>query len=109
MVHRTNMRSVDITAPPERVIDEILATPYSRVPVWENEPENIVGIVHAKDLLKQLRRVGGEAAKIDIRAIATKPWFVPTRPASTTSSMPSSSARRTWPSSSTSMARCRAW
>jgi CBS domain containing-hemolysin-like protein len=77
MVHRTNMRSVDIAAPPERVIDEVLATPYSRVPVWESDPENIVGIVHAKDLLKQLRRVGGDASKIDIRAIATKPWFVP--------------------------------
>jgi CBS domain containing-hemolysin-like protein len=77
MVHRTNMRSVDVTAPPDNVIDEILATPYSRVPVWENEPENIVGIVHAKDLLKQLRRVGGDAGKIDIRAIMTKPWFVP--------------------------------
>src|SRR5262249_24371574 len=77
MVHRTNMRSIDAAAPLERVIDEILATPYSRVPVWENEPENIVGIVHAKDLLKQLRRLGGDAAKIDIRGIATKPWFVP--------------------------------
>jgi magnesium and cobalt exporter, CNNM family len=77
MVHRTNMRSVDVGEPPDRVIDAILATPYSRVPVWENEPENIIGIVHAKDLLKQLRRVGGDAAKIDIRAITGKPWFVP--------------------------------
>jgi Mg2+/Co2+ transporter CorB len=59
------------------VIDAILATPFSRVPLWENEPENIIGIVHAKDLLKQLRRVGGDASKIDIRSIATKPWFVP--------------------------------
>ena len=42
------------------VIDAILATPFSRVPLWENEPENIIGIVHAKDLLKQLRRVNGD-------------------------------------------------
>jgi CBS domain containing-hemolysin-like protein len=77
MVHRTNMRSVDAAEPPDKVIDAILATPYSRVPLWENEPENIIGIIHAKDLLKQLRRVGGDAAKIDIRAIAHKPWFVP--------------------------------
>jgi CBS domain containing-hemolysin-like protein len=77
MVHRTNMRSVDVSEPPDKVIDAILATPFSRVPLWENEPENIIGIVHAKDLLKQLRRVGGDASKIDIRSIATKPWFVP--------------------------------
>ena len=77
MVHRTNMRSVDVSESPDKVIDAILATPFSRVPLWENEPENIIGIVHTKDLLKQLRRVGGDASKIDIRSIATKPWFVP--------------------------------
>jgi Mg2+/Co2+ transporter CorB len=77
MVHRTNMHSIDISEPPERIIDDILSTPYSRVPIWEGEPENIVGIVHAKDLLKQLKSVGGDASRIDIRAIATKPWFVP--------------------------------
>ena len=77
MVHRTNMHSVDISEPPEKVIEDILATPYSRVPVWENEPENIVGIVHAKDLLKAVKDAGGNMSKIDIRAIATKPWFIP--------------------------------
>ncbi len=77
MVHRTSMHSIDIGEAPEKVIDDILSTPFSRVPVWENEPENIVGIIHAKDLLKQLKKAGGDAAKIDIRAIAAKPWFVP--------------------------------
>jgi CBS domain containing-hemolysin-like protein len=77
MVHRINMRSVDISEPPEKVIEDVLATPYSRVPVWENEPENIVGIVHAKDLLKAIKDAGGNMSKIDIRAIATKPWFIP--------------------------------
>jgi Mg2+/Co2+ transporter CorB len=77
MVHRTNMHSVDVSAPPEKVIEDVLATPYSRVPLWENEPENIVGVVHAKDLLKAVKDAGGDMSKIDIRAIATKPWFVP--------------------------------
>ena len=77
MVHRTNMHSVNVAEPPERVVDAILATPYSRVPIWENEPENIVGIVHAKDILKQLRTEAGDVSRLDIRAIAAKPWFVP--------------------------------
>ena len=47
------------------------------MPLWENEPENIVGIVHAKDLLRAVKDAGGDMSKIDIRAIATKPWFVP--------------------------------
>ncbi|MBN8997115.1 MAG: DUF21 domain-containing protein [Rhizobiales bacterium] len=77
MVHRTNMHSIDVAEPPAKVIDDILSTPYSRVPIWESEPENIVGIVHAKDLLKQLRQTGGDATRINIRALATKPWFIP--------------------------------
>jgi Mg2+/Co2+ transporter CorB len=77
MVHRTNMHSINAAETPEKVIDDILSTPYSRVPIWENEPENIVGIVHAKDLLKPVKAAGGDLTKIDIRAIATKPWFVP--------------------------------
>jgi Mg2+/Co2+ transporter CorB len=77
MVHRTNMHSINVGESPDKVIDDILATPYSRVPIWENQPENIMGVLHAKDLLKQLKTLGGDLSKIDIRAIAKKPWFVP--------------------------------
>jgi Mg2+/Co2+ transporter CorB len=77
MVHRTNMHSVNVAEPIEKVIDDILAEPYSRVPIWENEAENIIGVLHAKDLLKEIRLHDGDMAKVDIHAIATKPWFVP--------------------------------
>jgi CBS domain containing-hemolysin-like protein len=77
MVHRTNMHVVNIGESAERIIDDILASPYTRVPIYESEPENIIGVVHAKDLLRALRRVGGDMAQVDVRSIATKPWFVP--------------------------------
>jgi len=77
MVHRTAMRTVNAGEPPEKIIDDILASPYTRVPIWENEPENIIGVVHAKDLLRTLKATGGDAEKVDIRQIAAKPWFVP--------------------------------
>jgi Mg2+/Co2+ transporter CorB len=45
--------------------------------LWVDEPENIVGIVHTKDVLKAMQVAKGDISRIDIRAIATKPWFVP--------------------------------
>jgi len=77
MVHRTAMETVDADEPPGNIIDRILASAYTRVPLWEDERENIIGIVHAKDLLRKLKEAGGDVSKIDIRAIAKKPWFVP--------------------------------
>ena len=59
MIHRTNMRSLDGNDSPEKIIAEALASPYTRLPVWENQPENIVGIVHVKDLLRAIQSAGG--------------------------------------------------
>jgi magnesium and cobalt exporter, CNNM family len=77
MIHRTNMRSLDGNEAPDRIIAEALASPYTRLPVWENEPENIVGILHVKDLLRAIQAANGDVANVDVRSIATKPWFVP--------------------------------
>jgi Mg2+/Co2+ transporter CorB len=77
MIHRTNMRSVNVADPPERMIEQILASPFTRLPLWENEPENIIGVLHVRDLLHALQAAHGDASKIDVRAIAKKPWFVP--------------------------------
>ena len=77
MVHRTAMRLVNAGEPLEKIIDEILASPYTRMPIWQGQPENIVGVVHVKDLLRTLKAGAGDTARVDILAIATKPWFVP--------------------------------
>jgi Mg2+/Co2+ transporter CorB len=49
----------------------------TRLPLWRDSPDNIVGILHAKDLLRALHAAGGDAGKIDIAVMATPPWFVP--------------------------------
>jgi CBS domain containing-hemolysin-like protein len=77
MVHRTAMHTIDADEPIGAIVDDILASPHTRVPLWEREPENIVGIVHVKDLLRALQAAGGKFEDIDIRSVATKPWFVP--------------------------------
>ncbi|AZO32689.1 MULTISPECIES: transporter associated domain-containing protein [Mesorhizobium] len=77
MVHRTNMRSVNADDPPEMVVREILQSPHTRMPLWKGSFDNIVGVLHAKDLLRALNEVGNDFSKIDVTKIASKPWFVP--------------------------------
>jgi Mg2+/Co2+ transporter CorB len=77
MVHRTKMRTINVSLPPEDVVREVLASPYTRMPIWRDEPDNIVGLLHAKDLLRALDAAGGDAAKLDIDELASEPWFVP--------------------------------
>jgi Mg2+/Co2+ transporter CorB len=77
MVHRTNMRSVNADNAPEAVVREILQSPHTRMPLWRGSLDNIVGVLHAKDLLRALNDVGNDFSRIDVMKIASKPWFVP--------------------------------
>ncbi|MCT8971462.1 HlyC/CorC family transporter [Microbaculum marinisediminis] len=77
MVHRTEMRMLNGDEPPEKVVQEVLASPHTRMPMWKGSPENIVGVLHAKDLLRALAAENADASKIDIDAILNPPWFVP--------------------------------
>ncbi len=77
MIHRTEMVTVNADDPPADIVNAVLAAPVTRVPLWREKPENIIGMLHAKDLLRALQAVGGDAAKVDIGVIMTPPWFVP--------------------------------
>jgi Mg2+/Co2+ transporter CorB len=83
MIHRTEVITADVGEPPEKVVEAVLQEPVTRVPLWRGTPENIVGILHVKDILRGIQEAGGEPRKIDIMALARPPWFVPeTRPLS---------------------------
>jgi Mg2+/Co2+ transporter CorB len=77
MVHRTKMQTIDIDDPPDKVVDEVLKSQHTRIPLWKDEAENIVGVVHSKDLLVGLAHVGWDVSKLDIPGLAAPPWFVP--------------------------------
>jgi Mg2+/Co2+ transporter CorB len=77
MVHRTSMLAVNADDPPEKIVNEVLAAPYTRVPLWRGTPENIVGVLHVKNLLRALASVGGDVGQIDVSSLALPPWFVP--------------------------------
>jgi Mg2+/Co2+ transporter CorB len=77
MVHRTKMETIDIDQTPQAVIDAMLKSQYTRVPLWKDEPENIVGILNSKDLLAALAKNGFDPQAIDIGSLAQPTWFVP--------------------------------
>lgn len=77
MVHRTRMLALDAAMPPEELIGAILDSPYTRVPLYKDKQDNIVGVVHAKDLLRAIQKADGELARVAPAKIAYKPWFVP--------------------------------
>ena len=77
MVHRTEMVMINADLPPEELVREVLATEYTRIPLWREKPENIIGVLHAKDLLRAIRASDGDTSHIDVSTIALPPWFVP--------------------------------
>ena len=83
MVHRTNMITVNADDKPEDIVNTVIASPVTRLPLWRGNQENIIGILHVKDLLRALHALDGDASKIDVAALMAPPWFVPeTRPVS---------------------------
>lgn len=77
MVHRTAMRGLNADDPPEIVVKAMLESPHTRMPLWRGSTDNIVGVVHSKDLLRALAEPGVEPRNLDITQVAQKPWFVP--------------------------------
>lgn len=77
MVHRKNMVMLNAEDRPADIVSQVIRSPFTRLPLWQEEPENIVGVLHAKDLLRAFRG-GAEAAQtVDVQRLMTKPWFVP--------------------------------
>ena len=78
MVHRSNMFTVNIDDNANTIIDTVINSSYTRIPVWQNDAENIIGIIHAKNLLKLLSaKKGAGIVNEDIRKTLLEPWFVP--------------------------------
>jgi Mg2+/Co2+ transporter CorB len=77
MVHRTKMVMLDADEPPRDIIDAVLAAGVTRLPLWRGSPDNVVGVLHAKELWRALHAAQGDVAKLDIAALTKPPWYVP--------------------------------
>ena len=77
MVHRKNMFTIDAGSPTKTIIEQILESPNTRTPIWRGDPDDIIGVIHVRDVLRALSEVGGDADKLDVDALSSEPWFVP--------------------------------
>ena len=84
MLHRSGIEMIDVSDSPEDILTQALESRHTRLPLYDGDPENIIGVVHAKDLLRAIDRVmrGPEASGdglsgFDVRDVAMEPYFVP--------------------------------
>ncbi|MEI8395059.1 MAG: HlyC/CorC family transporter [Rhodospirillaceae bacterium] len=77
MTHRRNVVMIDASLPPGEIVDAVLNSAFTRVPLWQGDSDNVIGVLHAKALLREVHGHGGQLDKMDILAIAHKPWFTP--------------------------------
>ncbi len=77
MTHRSATAMIDASKSSPVILRQVLASPYSRLPVYRGNPDNIIGVLHAKDLLRTMSRGKGAAAQLDIGKLATPAWYIP--------------------------------
>jgi len=84
MRHRREVEMIDAEKAPSDILTQVLSSPHTRLPVYRGDDENILGVVHAKDLLREvdrlIRKGAGDVATLsdlDVLKIAMKPYFVP--------------------------------
>jgi Mg2+/Co2+ transporter CorB len=77
MVHRKSITMIDADLPPRELVNAMLDSPHTRVPLYRGDPDNIVGVLHAKDLLQAIAHTGGPLESLEITDVVREPWFIP--------------------------------
>ncbi len=84
MLHRSQIEMIDAGSPPDQILSQCLNSSYTRLPIFQNNPENVIGVLHAKDLLREVDRLirGNNPGlknleNLNILSIIMKPYFVP--------------------------------
>ncbi len=77
MTHRSKVGTVDLGQSQPKIMEAVLSSPYTRLPLWRDDPDNIVGVLHAKQLFRALHETHETIEDLDVAAIASPPWFIP--------------------------------
>ncbi len=77
MTHRTDLEMVDADLSSAQIVSQVLGSQFTRLPLYRGDPDNVIGVLHAKALLRDVQDHNGHINEIDIPAVAAKPWFVP--------------------------------
>ena len=77
MTHRQKVVTLDLDDPVEDLVEQILGSPYPRLPVYRGDSDDISGVLHAKALLREIHARGGNIKDLDLATLAAPPWFIP--------------------------------
>ena len=77
MTHRKNMATIDADMPIDEIIRQVLDSPYTRLPIWRDNPDNIIGVIHAKWLMRELQNHEGDYKSFEVSSVAAPAWFIP--------------------------------
>ena len=77
MQHRREIFMIDASLPTSQIVEEALVSPFTRIPLWRDTPDNISGVMHAKAMLREVHAHTGDLDALDIDNVATPPWFIP--------------------------------
>ncbi|HJQ57045.1 MAG TPA: HlyC/CorC family transporter [Vineibacter sp.] len=77
MTHRANVEAIDIDLPSDQLVELALKSPHTRLPLYRSQPENIVGVIHAKALFRAVHRHEGALADLSLDTFVSPPWFIP--------------------------------
>jgi Mg2+/Co2+ transporter CorB len=77
MVHRKSVEMLDAALPARELLKAALDSSHSRLPLWRDSPDEIVGVLHVRDVVRAMANNGDSLDDLDVAAIARKPWFTP--------------------------------
>jgi Mg2+/Co2+ transporter CorB len=77
MIHRSAVAAIDADLPTPEIMHQVVESPFTRIPLWRDKPENIIGILHAKALLREIEKHPGNLETLKVPDLATVPWFIP--------------------------------
>lgn len=77
MTHRKGVVMIDADLDADEIVEQVLDSPFTRIPLYRDQPDNIIGILHAKALLRDIRARKGDLQGMDVVELASVPWFIP--------------------------------
>lgn len=77
MVHRSQIVSLNANLSPKIIIEQALDSPHTRIPLWRDTKDNIIGVLHVRNILKEFHNKDVDIEKVNIMDFVTEPWFVP--------------------------------
>jgi len=77
MVHRSKLVMIDADLPSSEIVEQVLSSPYTRIPLWRDRMDNIVGLLHVKALLRAVQAYTGNLDEMDVVGLASPTWFIP--------------------------------